>query len=232
MNQTVPIEQHQNSKNPGTDQQYAKSPCSGFRKENKNRKDEKRAEGLTAISGTGLTDNTDIGLSVLVKGNDIEVQQMSIRSSNKYTIKVPKSVKISYLHSGVEGETFKATNISSEIDASVKHNGIHLENVTGPMTINSVHGKIEAIFSSVNQSNPISIISVHALVDVTLPSNTKANLKMESKYGELLTNMDIDFDKSEEELRSLSSKVKGKLNGGGVEIYLVSSHNNVYLRKK
>lgn len=107
-----------------------------------------------------------------------------------------------------------------------------LENVTGPMTINSVHGKIEAIFKAVNQSNPILIISVHGLVDVTLPANTKANIRMEAKYGESLTNMDIEFDKSEEELRSFSSKVNGKLNGGGVEIFLVSSHNNIYLRKK
>jgi len=198
----------------------------------KKKKDEERAKGLTAISGIGLTDNTGIGLSILEKGNDVEVQQIAKRTSNKYIIKVPKSVKISYIHSGVEGKTFKIKNVSAEIEASVKHNGIRLEDVTGPMTINSVHGKIEAIFSSVSQSNPISIISVHGLVDVSLPSNTKANLKMEAKYGELLTNMDIEFNKTDDELRSFSSKVNGKLNGGGVEIYLVSNHGNVYLRNK
>lgn len=198
----------------------------------KQRRDEERAKGLTAISGMGLTDNTGIGLSVVENGNDIEVQQLAKRTSNKYIIKVPKSVKISYTHSGVDGKTFKMKNITAEIEASVKHNSIKLEDVTGPMTINSVHGKIEAIFSSVNQSNPISIISVHGLVDVALPANTKANLRMEAKYGELLTNMDIEFDKSDGDMKSFSSKVAGKLNGGGVEIHLVSSHGNVYLRKK
>lgn len=196
------------------------------------RGDEERSEGLTAISGLGLVDNTQIGLSVLEKDNAIEVQQLARRTSNKFTVKVPKDVKLFYVHSGVSGKTFVARNISSEIETSTKHNSIRLENVTGPMTINSVHGKIEAIFGTVNQNNPISIISVHGLVDVALPENTKANLRMEAKYGELLTNMKIDFGKGEEEMESYSSKVKGTLNGGGVELYLVSNHNNVYLRKK
>ena len=141
-------------------------------------------------------------------------------------------MKISYHHSGTGGRTFKASNISAEIEASVNHNGVRLENVTGPMTINSVHGRIEAIFASVNQSSPISIISVHGLVDVALPSNTKANLKMEAQHGELLTNMNIEFGKTDEELRRYSSKVNGTLNGGGVQIYLASNHGNVYLRNK
>lgn len=200
--------------------------------ENNQRRDEERAKGLTAISGMGLTDNSGIGLSVIENGNDIEVQQLAKRTSTNYTIKVPKSVKISYTHSGVEGNTFKASNITAEIEASTKHNGTRLENVTGPMTINSVHGNIEVVFTSVNQNNPISIISVHGLVDVSLPSATKANLKMESKYGELLTNMDIEYNKSNEDMRTISSKVNGKLNGGGVEVYLVSTHGNVYLRNK
>lgn len=200
--------------------------------EHKHRHDEERSEGLTAISGMGLTDNSGIGLSVVDKGDVIEIQQLARRNSNKYVIKVPKSVKVYYEHKGNSGRTFRASNISSEIEASVNHNGVELTNVTGPMTINSVHGKIEAVFSTVSQSNPISILSVHGLVDVALPGNTKADLKMESHWGELLTDMNIEFDKSEEQLRSYSSKVKGKLNGGGVAIHLASTHNNVYLRTK
>ena len=199
----------------------------------KNKKDEKRAEGLTAISGMGLKDNSGIGLSVVEKGNDIEIQQLGKRNSNKYKFKVPKNCKVFYQHSNtMGGKTISIKNISAEIEASVLHSNIYLENVTGPMTINSVHGKIEAIFAAVNQESPISIINIHGLVDVTLPTNTKANLKLASHWGELLTDMNIEFDKSDEELRSHSSKVTGKLNGGGVAIHLSSTHNNVYLRNK
>ena len=199
----------------------------------KNRRDEERAEGLTAISGKGMTDNSGVGLSVVENGDAIEMQQLSKRNSNNYKIKIPSNCKVFYQHSNtMGGKTVKISNISSEIEASVLHNNIRLENVTGPMTINSVHGKIEAIFSSVNQNNPISIINIHGLVDVTLPSNTKANLKMESHWGELLTDLNIEFGTTDEQLRSYSSKVEGKLNGGGVAIHLSSTHNNVYLRSK
>ena len=189
-----------------------------------------RAEGLQAIGSMGLTDNSGIGLSVQEKGNEIIVQPMTKRSGGRFTIKVPKGVKISYEHSTSYGSTFNVKNVTSELEVSTNHSGIKLENVTGPMTINTVHGKVEIDFSTVNQSNPISIVSVHGLIDVSLPSSTKANVRMSSGWGELYTDMKIDFDQSEDELRAKSTKVTGTLNGGGVIIDLSSSHGNIYLR--
>ncbi len=203
-----------------------------FTTELKKSGDEERAKGLTAISGAGLTDNTGIGLSAVDKGNEIEVQQLARNNSNRYLIKVPSNVKLFYEHTGVSGSDFKASNIKSEMEVSTLHNSIKLENVTGPMTLNSVHGKIEVIFSSLNQSNPTSILSVHGLVDVSLPADTKANLQMDSNWGELYTDMKIEFDKAKDGMTVHSSNVKGKLNGGGIELHLSSTHNNVYLRTK
>jgi len=190
-----------------------------------------RAEGLTAIGAMGLEDNSGIGLSVNEKGDEIIVQPMTKRSGSRYLIKVPENVKIAYQHSSSYGSTFNVKDVSSELDVSTNHNSINLQNVTGPMTINTVHGKIEVDFSTVNQSNPISIVSVHGLIDVSLPASTKAKVRMSSGWGELYTDLDIKFDQSEDELRSRSTKVSGTLNGGGVTIDLSSSHGNIYLRK-
>jgi len=203
-----------------------------FSTELKKDRNEERAKGLTAISGMGLTDNSGIGLSIVEKGSEIEVRQLAKRSSDRYLVQVPANVKVFYEHSSVEGSSFKAKEIKSELEVSTLHNNVILENITGPMTINSVHGKVEVIFSTLDQQNPTSILSVHGLVDVTLPASTKANLKMESNWGELYTDMNIEFDKADGDLRQYSSKVNGKLNGGGVELHLSSTHNNVYLRAK
>ncbi len=189
-----------------------------------------RAEGLQAIGSMGLTDNSGIGLSVIEKGDEIIVQPMTKRSGGRFLIKVPKSLKIFYEHSTSYGSTFNAKDITSEIEVSTNHSGITLKNVTGPMTINTVHGKVEIDFSSVSQSGPISIVSVHGLIDVSLPSSTKAKIKMSSGWGELYTDMKIDFDQSEDELRSRSTRVSGTLNGGGVIIDLSSSHGDIFLR--
>lgn len=205
-----------------------------FTTQSRSRSDEERAKGLSAINGQGITDNTGIGLSVFENGNDIEVQQLSRRNSNQFKIKIPENIKIYYVHSGIgsAGGSLKISSVSSEIEATSLHSDIFIEKTTGPMTVNTVHGDIEVIFNTVSQTNPISIISVHGLVDVSLPSNTKANLKMESQYGELFSDMKIEIASQDDQLRSYSSKVTGKLNGGGVALHLSSTHNNVYLRAK
>lgn len=189
-----------------------------------------RADGLTAIGAMGLEDNSGLGLSVSESGDEILVQPMRKRSGPRYVIKVPQNVKISYEHSSSYGSSFRVKDVSSEIEVSTNHNSIYLTNVTGPMTINTVHGKVEAVFSSVNQINPISIVSVHGLIDVSLPPATKAKLRMSTGWGEIYTDMKIDFDQSEGELRSNATKVSGTLNGGGVDLDLSSSHGNIYLR--
>jgi hypothetical protein len=88
-------------------------------------------------------------------------------------------------------------------------------------------------FSKVNPKNPISITSVHGDVDVTLPAKTPANLEMKSSHGEIYTDMDIAFNNTNKDnMRQISgNQILGKLNGGGVEIHLESTHSNIYLRK-
>ncbi len=198
------------------------------------RKTNERAEGLRIINAMGLEDNTGIGLSVTDKGGNIEVYQLSKMSYKTYTIKVPKGVSIVYEHSGTQGSKAKFTKVESEISTSTLHNGVILQDVTGPMTINTVHGSIDVVFSEVSQRSPASIISVHGLVDVTLPSSTKSNLKIYTNWGEVFASPDlkIEFEQSGDMKRYGGNDMRGKLNGGGVEMTLSSTHNNIYLRKK
>lgn len=203
-----------------------------FTTESKDEDESERAEGLHAINSLGLTDNTGIGLSVAENGANIDVNPLSKRSDREYKIQLPQNVKVFYEHSTPYGDELVIKNISSEIEASTVHNDIHLENVTGPMTINTVHGEVDAIFTTVNQSSPISIVSVHGLVDVSLPANTKANLKLTNTWGEIFTDMDIAFDKSSDASNSSTTRISGTINGGGVTIDLSSSHGNIYLRSK
>jgi DUF4097 and DUF4098 domain-containing protein YvlB len=146
---------------------------------------------------------------------------------------VPRNISIAYHHSSHEGEDLSVRDVSGELEISTVHNSVEMENVTGPMTVKTVHGDIEAKFSNSIQS-PVSIVSAHADVDVSLPASTQANIEMMSDHGEMYTDMDIQFEKSAEELRKLSSSVvKGTINGGGeITIELSSAHGNIYLRKQ
>lgn len=192
-----------------------------------------RAKGLKPINSLGLEDNTGVGLSVSDSGDVMEVQQVARQSHDGYyQVKVPANVKVQISYTGVEGKEVRIKNLNNEIEVSTRHNGIVLENVSGPALINSIHGAIMATFSAIKPDTPVSIISMHNAVDVALPAATKANLTLSSRFGTIYTDMDIAYAKTSGDMRKISSEIEGTLNGGGSQIILKSSHNNVYLRKK
>jgi len=197
------------------------------------RADDDRAKGLRAISAMGLEDNTGLGLSVVDKNGVIEVQQLKRMDGPDITIKVPKGVTVSYTHTSPHGSDISIKDVEGEIEVSTVHNSIQLSNVTGPMTINTVHGNIEGSLSA-SLKNPISIVSVHGHVDIALPTAVKASLKLTTVYGEIFVDPEFKMDlETAGGLKKYSSDtVTGKINGGGVDIALSSTHNNVYLRKK
>jgi len=192
-----------------------------------------RAAGLRAINSMGLEDNTGVGLAVLDKGNTYEVYQLKKMDGPRVKILVPKGVSISISHSSPYGSDITIRNVESEVESSTVHSGIHLENVTGPLNIKTVHGEIEADFNAGIKS-PIRLVSTHGLVDVTIPVATKATLSMGTKWGEILVDpaLKIEIPTTGDMVKYSANEITGKLNGGGIEMELRSQHNNIYLRKK
>lgn len=199
----------------------------------KNSSSSDRAEGLKLINGTGLEDNTGIGLSVNNVDGNTEVVEISSRSSKRYKVMLPQTVTVVYKHTTPFGSKVNFSKISGEIEANTVHSGIVLADVTGPMTISTVHGKIEGNFKTVNQSGAISLASSHGLIDISVPASTKADLQISTSWGEIYSDLDIAIKKSSEEMKNYSANnVEGTLNGGGVNMSITATHGNVYLRKK
>jgi predicted membrane protein len=197
------------------------------------REKDDRAKGLRAVSSMGLEDNTGIGLSVVEKGTTFEVTQLKKMDGPRVKIMVPKGVVISYRHTSPHGSDIKVRNSESELDISTVHNGVKLENVTGPMNIKTVHGDIEADLSA-TVKGPVSITSAHGLVDVSLPASVKATLDLSTSWGEIFLDpgLNVEIPKSGDWIKYGSSKIEGKINGGGLDMTFGSSHGNVYVRKK
>jgi hypothetical protein len=195
-------------------------------------KQDERAAGLKAINGSGLVDNTGLGINVNDKGNVVEVSQLNRTNAPNVRIQVPKGIIISFTYESEYGGEAKFKNLENEIEVSVNYNSIELENVTGPATIKTVYGHVEAEFGTTIK-DPVSIVSVYGYVDVTLPVTTKANLKLSTSYGEILVapEFKIEIDKQGEVVR-YNDRVNGKINGGGITIDLNSNYGKIYLRKK
>jgi lia operon protein LiaG len=192
----------------------------------------KRAEGLKPVYNS-MVDNTNMGLAVKEIDNTIEINSLTRNGDTKYKILVPANASIQ-ISSGDNhgGSHIHISNFSNEIEIDARFGDVELEDITGPALVHSVHGKINVKFAKVNPKNPISITSVHGDVDVSMPAKTPANLELKSGYGEIYTDLDIAFENTKDNMRQISgNRIAGKLNGGGVEIHLESTHSNIYLRK-
>ena len=100
-----------------------------------------------------------------------------------------------YLNCGNLGRA-KVNGLHSELEIKTNVGHIELTNVTGPITAKTNTGNITAIFSTVNQSNPISMRTATGDVDVSLSSNTKANLELKTTMGTVYTDFDFKVKKS------------------------------------
>jgi hypothetical protein len=200
-------------------------------KDGANEKDE-RAQGLRPINSLGLDDNTGLGINVTVKGEVIEVNQLKKMNAPDVKILVPKGVIVFSEHESQYGGEVVFKNMENEIEVSVQYNSVELENVTGPLTVKSIYGGVDARFGN-TMKGPISIVSVYGHVDVAMPETTKANLKLNTSYGEILVapEFKIDIDKTGS-MVNYSDKISGKLNNGGINIDLTANYGKIYLRKK
>jgi hypothetical protein len=193
---------------------------------------DKRAEGLRVINGLGLEDNTGLGINVTTKGDIISVYQLERTNSPDVKVLVPKGVIVSFSYESQYGSDVKFANMSNEIEVSAQYNSVELNNVTGPLTVKTVYGHVDAVFDNTIKG-PISIISIYGHVDVTLPLTTKANLRLDTSYGEIYAapEFKIEFDTPADRVRS-GNRVVGKINGGGINMNFACNYGKVYLRKK
>lgn len=245
---------------------------------------DERAKGLRVITGSGFVDNTGLGIDVTEKGSEITVNTVDKNLEGILTIKVPQNIKVKFSNqSNMYHNDLILKNLKNEIEISTSYNKIKLENNSGPMSIKSLFGDIDATFQN-EIKGPVSIVSVYGHVDVLLPTSIKANVELSSGYGKLYAadELKIAIDRTErtektqtesnafttgirntvngvkisEGVTTLltgknssgattisglglaayggrsSEDIKGTINGGGSNLVLKSSYDNVYLRVK
>ncbi len=203
-----------------------------FSSKDNDREEDERSKGLRAINGSGLEDNTGLGINVTEKDGIVVVSQLKKMNSPDIKILVPKAIIVAYEHNSQYGGQAVFKNLENEIEVSANYNNVELENITGPATVKSVYGGVDATFSA-NVKGPISIVSIYGHVDVAMPTTIKANIKMSTSYGEIFAAPDFKIEVEKEgDWVKYSDRVVGKINGGGMNIDFRSDYGKIYFRKK
>lgn len=154
------------------------------------------AEGLKIVS-VGAVDNTGMGANVVIEGNTMKIKIPKSKYFGNFTLKIPKEISISVRESGNAYGKWQISGMKGEIEAETSYSTMNIKNVSGPIVARSGYGKIYIVYDQLNQSKPNSISAVGA-IDITLPADTKANLKLHTNNAEVFTDFDIQPAKNDE----------------------------------
>ena len=127
-----------------------------------------------------------------------------------------------YVDQGEDGISWKSHGISWDIYLTIRVPKQH------DIIISSKHGIIELN----NLSGDIEANSIHGGVDLAVDSGMKSKINAMTKWGNIYSNVDINIDiksSSDNKWNHIVASING---GNGNSIKLESKHANIYLRNK
>ena len=147
------------------------------------------------------------------------------------------------------GDAISIENISGEIEASNMAGPVTITNSSGSVVAHSMSGKITVSLNKVTPDKSMSFSTMNGDIEVTLPGDTKARLKMKTYNGDIFTDTDFDVkpepgDGSPQETVTYKGKTKtfrfrhrdgssyATINGGGPEFQFTTFNGRILIHKK
>ncbi|WP_312362817.1 DUF4097 family beta strand repeat-containing protein [Sphingobacterium sp.] len=193
-----------------------------------------RAKGLRVVNGSGLSDNSGLGMNIKTEGGVTEISMVGMPLEDSIRIKIPMDLPLTI--KGGRGAMFNAgvielKDMRAEVEVSNTMGNVNLLNVTGPINVKVAQGDVTAKFVQ-PVKGPISLVAAMGAVDVAFPKNFAANVDVKSAMGNIYAADEFQFEKNTEEPQStpMGNAVKGKMNGGGQDVILKTSLGDIYIR--
>lgn len=192
----------------------------------------KRADGLKPLYHIA-TDNSGLGLSVTEENNTIKILKAA-KYADRYTIKVPRQVSIVYEEVNPHSNDISIEGIEGDVEINTHSSDVKLTDIKGSVKAKSIGGDVTVVFSGLSQQKPSNISVVGSTVDVSLPADTKADLRMKSMSGEIYTDFDLAIHDGKQGLRKVGggNVIEGKANGGGIAMNIESIGSDIFIRKR
>jgi len=203
--------------------------------------DEERHRPPRGVEGMRRITNTAMGLTAEEEDNVLKVSTNPGRNMN-LAIQVPvnTSLKLTCINDG----NIVVDRISGEIEVNNTNGGVTLTNVSGSVIAHALNENVVAKLNQVTPDKSMAFTSLNGNIDVTLPPDIKARVRMKTDNGEIYTDFDIKLDASGskpivEDSRGRNGKYKvrvdhamyGTINGGGPELRFETFNGNIYIRK-
>jgi len=193
------------------------------------------------IAGMKKLGVVSTGLEVEESNNVVSISAESWKYAVDITIQVPRASSLE-LHSTNDGDIV-VENVGGEIEVENVNGSNTLRNISGNAVVSTVNGDVTVTMTRVTPDKPMSFSSMNGDVDVTLPADVKANVKMKSQQGEIYSDFDITLKQASQKAEEVSKSGKGKyrisfekniygaINGGGPEYAFNTFNGDVFIRK-
>jgi DUF4097 and DUF4098 domain-containing protein YvlB len=208
---------------------------------------ESRSEGEhgrrhDAPPGMHRIDMNGAGLRVEESENTITIGVERVNNSGEITVQVP--VDTSLKLRTINGGNIVVEGVSGDLDVDNTNGAVTLSHVSGSAVAHALNGRVLVTLDHVSPNKAMSFSSLNGDVDVTLPGDIRANVKMKTDNGEIYSDFDVKLDASGrqpivEGNRSSGGKYKvrfdhgisGTINGGGPELQFTTFNGTIFIRK-
>ncbi|QYM79514.1 DUF4097 domain-containing protein [Horticoccus luteus] len=106
----------------------------------------------------------------------------------EFDITVPRHTAIAI--ASTYGGDVKIADVTGDIEAKSVNGEIHLDRVSGSVLIETMNGEIFANFPTLTAGKPLSFSTMNGEVHLRVPADAKANLKLRTQNGAVLTDFD------------------------------------------
>ncbi len=201
---------------------------------------ERHSDNRTDFTGLKKISSNGFELDIEEKDNRVEISSDHFNKRIDLEIKVPTNFSLE-LGTVNNGDIY-VSNVVGNHEISNVNGDIEMYAISGSVVASTVNGKLVVEFDKVASNTPMAFAGMNKNIDLTLPADTKATLKMDSKMGEIYTDFDAELVKSGPEVKkstksgvykvSVSQTVTAKLNGGGPEFKFKNFNGNIIVRKR
>jgi hypothetical protein len=113
-----------------------------------------------------------------------------------FKISVPRTIALN-LKTDAGGDLV-VKGVEGDMEINNMNGEVRLEGLVGSAVINTMNGEVRAIYAKAPQK-PISITSMNGEVDLRLPADTQANIRLRTHNGSILTDFAEDALKTKSE---------------------------------
>jgi hypothetical protein len=107
-----------------------------------------------------------------------------------FQVTVPRNTTV--IVQNAMGGDIKCSGIQGDIEINSMHGEIRLDDVAGGVVVGTMNGEIRATIRELNEGKPLSFTSMNGEVVIRLPQTAKANVRLRTQNGSVLT----DFEES------------------------------------